>query len=54
MADASLNLVRNPRLRNDMGKSARQHALRDFCATKIVRHYEQLYRQTIEDAGRKA
>jgi N-acetyl-alpha-D-glucosaminyl L-malate synthase BshA len=54
MADASLKLVRNPQLRNKMGKAARQHALRDFCATKIVMHYEQLYRQTIEDAARKA
>ena len=41
-------------LRNEMGRAARQHALRDFCATKIVRHYEQLYLQTIEESSRKA
>jgi glycosyltransferase involved in cell wall biosynthesis len=54
MAEASLRLVRNPALRNDMGRTARKHALRDYCSTKIVRHYEQLYLQTIEDAGQKA
>jgi N-acetyl-alpha-D-glucosaminyl L-malate synthase BshA len=54
MAEASLQLVRNPKLRNEMGKTARRHALRDFCSTKIVRHYEQLYLQTIEEAGLRA
>ena len=54
MAEASLKLVRNPNLRNEMGKTARRHALRDFCSTKIVRHYEQLYLQTIEEAGQRA
>jgi N-acetyl-alpha-D-glucosaminyl L-malate synthase BshA len=54
MAEASLKLVRNPQLRNEMGKTARKHALRDYCSTKIVRHYEQLYLQTIEDAGQRA
>jgi N-acetyl-alpha-D-glucosaminyl L-malate synthase BshA len=54
MAEASLKLVRNPQLRNEMGKAARKHALRDYCSTKIVRHYEQLYLQTIEDAGQRA
>jgi L-malate glycosyltransferase len=53
MAEASLRLIRNPSLRNEMGKTARKHALRDYCSTKIVRHYEQLYLQTIEDAGQK-
>jgi N-acetyl-alpha-D-glucosaminyl L-malate synthase BshA len=54
MAEAALKLIKKPQLRNDMGKAARQHALRDFCATKIVRHYEELYRQTIEESGRKS
>jgi len=54
MAEAALKLIRNPQLRSEMGKAARQHALRDFCATKIVRHYEQLYLQTIEESGRKS
>jgi N-acetyl-alpha-D-glucosaminyl L-malate synthase BshA len=54
MAEASLRLVKHPQLREEMGKTARKHALRDFCSTKIVRHYEQLYLQTIEESGRKA
>lgn len=49
MAEASIRLLKSPHLRADMGKAARRHALRDFCATKIVRHYEDLYLQTIED-----
>jgi len=51
MADASIRLVKDPQLRAEMGRSAREHALRDFCSTKIVRHYERLYLQTIENAS---
>jgi N-acetyl-alpha-D-glucosaminyl L-malate synthase BshA len=54
MAEASLKLVKDPLLRDEMGKTARKHALRDFCSTKIVRHYEQLYLQTIEESGASA
>jgi N-acetyl-alpha-D-glucosaminyl L-malate synthase BshA len=53
MADASIRLIRDSGLRDEMGKNARKHALHDFCATNIVRYYEQLYLQTIEDAARK-
>lgn len=53
MADASIRLVKNPELRSEMGRAARRHAIRDFCATKIVRHYEDLYLQTIEDPALK-
>jgi glycosyltransferase involved in cell wall biosynthesis len=53
MADASIRLVKNPELRAEMGRAARRHAIRDFCATKIVRHYEDLYLQTIEDPALK-
>jgi L-malate glycosyltransferase len=53
MADASIRLVKDPGLRNEMGKIARKHALHDFCATNIVRFYEQLYLQTIEEAASK-
>lgn len=48
MAEASTRLVKDPQLRSEMGKSAREHALRNFCSTKIVRNYEHLYLQTIE------
>src|SRR5688572_2589385 len=54
MANACLKLVKNAQLRDEMGRTARKHALRDFCSTKVVRHYEQLYLQTIEDSGQKA
>ena len=54
MAEAGIRLVKNPQLRNEMGRAARKHALRDFCSTKIVRHYEELYRQTIESSARTA
>jgi N-acetyl-alpha-D-glucosaminyl L-malate synthase BshA len=54
MAEACQRLIRNPELRDEMGKNARKHALHDFCATNIVRHYENLYLQTIEDAARRS
>jgi N-acetyl-alpha-D-glucosaminyl L-malate synthase BshA len=54
MADACIKLIQNPQLRDEMGKTARKHALHDFCATKIVRFYEQLYLQTIEESAQKA
>ncbi len=50
MAEASLRLVKDPQLRSEMGKAAREHALRDFCSTRIVRNYELLYLQTIENS----
>jgi N-acetyl-alpha-D-glucosaminyl L-malate synthase BshA len=54
MADASVKLLKNAGLRREMGKAARRHAIRDFCASKIVRHYENLYSQTIEDPALKS
>jgi N-acetyl-alpha-D-glucosaminyl L-malate synthase BshA len=54
MAEACLRLIRSPGLRDEMGKNARKHALHDFCATNIVRHYENLYLQTIEGAARRS
>ena len=50
MAEASIRLVKDPQLRSEMGKAAREHALRNFCSTKIVRYYEHLYLQTIESS----
>jgi glycosyltransferase involved in cell wall biosynthesis len=47
MAEASIRLIKDPKLKAEMGKSARAHALRDFCSSKIVRQYEHLYLQTI-------
>ena len=33
-------------------RGARDHARRDFCATKIVMRYEELYRRTIAEAAK--
>ena len=50
MADGCLSILRNPQMREDLGKAARDHATREFCASKIVLQYEDLYRRTIEEA----
>jgi N-acetyl-alpha-D-glucosaminyl L-malate synthase BshA len=51
MSTACVELLENPDLRLEMGQSARQHAQRDFCASKIVKRYEELYSQTLASAG---
>jgi len=48
MADGCLRILQNPDLRETLGKSARDRATREFCASKIVLQYEDLYRRTIE------
>jgi glycosyltransferase involved in cell wall biosynthesis len=53
MANAGISLLKDPQLRSAMGKAARKHALRDFCATKIVKRYEDLYRETMESVSAK-
>jgi N-acetyl-alpha-D-glucosaminyl L-malate synthase BshA len=50
MAESCLSILNNPRLRKDLGISAREHATREFCASKIVLQYEDLYSRTIEEA----
>jgi N-acetyl-alpha-D-glucosaminyl L-malate synthase BshA len=50
MAEAGISLLKNPQLRREMGRTAREHALRDFCSPKIVLRYEELYQQTISSA----
>jgi N-acetyl-alpha-D-glucosaminyl L-malate synthase BshA len=51
MSVASIELLDNPEKRLEMGQNARRHARHDFCASKIVKRYEELYRQTIATAG---
>jgi L-malate glycosyltransferase len=48
MAAAALSILKDRRVREDMGKSARDRATREFCASKIVLRYEDLYQRTIE------
>ena len=49
MADGCLSILGNPKLRDGLGKAAREHANRDFCASKIVLQYEDLYTRTIKE-----
>jgi N-acetyl-alpha-D-glucosaminyl L-malate synthase BshA len=48
MAEGCLRILNDPQLRANLGSAAREHANRDFCASKIVLQYEELYRRTIE------
>jgi N-acetyl-alpha-D-glucosaminyl L-malate synthase BshA len=50
MADGCLSILTNPQVRDNLGKAAREHATREFCASKIVLQYEDLYARTIEEA----
>jgi N-acetyl-alpha-D-glucosaminyl L-malate synthase BshA len=50
MADGCFSILSNRNLREDLGKAARERAMREFCASKVVLQYEDLYRQTIEEA----
>jgi glycosyltransferase involved in cell wall biosynthesis len=48
MADGCLFILGEPHVREDMGRAARDRATREFCSSKIVLQYEDLYRRTIE------
>jgi len=48
MANGCLSILTQPELRQQMGEAARDHATREFCASKIVLRYEDLYHRTIE------
>ena len=50
MAEGCLAILNDPQLSSNMGKAAREHARNDFCASKIVVQYEDLYRHTIQQA----
>jgi N-acetyl-alpha-D-glucosaminyl L-malate synthase BshA len=49
MADGCLSILSNPGVRESLGKAAREDATRNFCASKIVLLYEELYQRTIEE-----
>ena len=44
-------MIKNPTLRAEMGQVARERARQEFCASKIVLKYEDLYHQTIRQAS---
>ncbi len=50
MAEGCLAILRDPARRVEMGRMARSRAKREFCASKIVLRYEELYHRTIEQA----
>ena len=52
MAQGCLRILEDPRLRSTIGEAAREHAHRDYCSSKIVAQYEELYRRTIETAAK--
>jgi N-acetyl-alpha-D-glucosaminyl L-malate synthase BshA len=51
MAEAGALLIGDRELRLRMGKSGRDHALRDFCHEKIVKRYAELYEKTISKSS---
>jgi N-acetyl-alpha-D-glucosaminyl L-malate synthase BshA len=51
MAEAGIKLIKQPQMRLEMGRAAREHAKRDFCASQIVLKYEDIYHQTIHGIG---
>jgi glycosyltransferase involved in cell wall biosynthesis len=53
MAEGCLRILADSRLRETMGESARVHARRDYCSTKIVQLYEDLYRRTIQGVTKR-
>ncbi len=50
MAEGCLHILNNPQIREKLGKAARERATQNFCASKIVLQYEDLYTRTIEEA----
>jgi N-acetyl-alpha-D-glucosaminyl L-malate synthase BshA len=54
MAAACIHMLENPDRRKDMGTAARNHARKDFCSTKIIQTYEDLYRRTMTSSGKSS
>ena len=52
MAEGCLAILKTPNLRETLGKAARERANREFCSSKIVLQYEDLYHRTIEATQR--
>ncbi len=49
MAARALDILTNPDLQKKMGAAGRRRALSEFCASKIIPQYEQLYQRTLEN-----
>jgi glycosyltransferase involved in cell wall biosynthesis len=50
MADGCLRILGDSGLAAQMGRSARERARKEFCSSKIVVQYEDLYRRTIQQS----
>lgn len=50
MAEGAFSILNDSSLRETLGKAARERATQEFCASKIVLQYEDLYLRTIEEA----
>jgi L-malate glycosyltransferase len=48
MAARALDILTSPDRREQMGKAARKRAISQFCSTKIIPLYEDLYRRVLE------
>ncbi|HEX5411026.1 MAG TPA: N-acetyl-alpha-D-glucosaminyl L-malate synthase BshA [Terriglobia bacterium] len=49
MADRALDILTDPDLQQKMGEAGRRRALSEFCASKIIPQYEQLYERTLDN-----
>jgi N-acetyl-alpha-D-glucosaminyl L-malate synthase BshA len=49
MAARALDILSNPERREQMGKAARDRALKEFCSTRIIPLYENLYQRVVAD-----
>src|SRR5262252_1095129 len=54
MADGCLLILQNLTTREALGKAGRERATREYCASKIVLQYEDLYRRTIDSTRTKS
>ncbi|HET9180334.1 MAG TPA: N-acetyl-alpha-D-glucosaminyl L-malate synthase BshA [Terriglobia bacterium] len=50
MAARALDILTDPDLQHKMGEAGRRRALSEFCASKIIPQYEQLYQRTLENS----
>ncbi len=50
MAARALQILNDPELQRRMGEAGRRRALTQFCSSKIIPHYENLYRRTLENS----
>ncbi|MBI4471457.1 MAG: N-acetyl-alpha-D-glucosaminyl L-malate synthase BshA [Acidobacteria bacterium] len=50
MSDGCLSILNDPKKRVEMGQQARSRARSEFCASKVVLKYEELYERTINEA----